>query len=389
MTLQPSGKYFLLLTCISIFLLSCSEEEKVPRPYQPRDSHDAYRNSLVLAHLDETALGEDWISAANQVFEEQVNLDLPYQEAFHMEPEQPQAVGYRFSAKRGHKIIISLEQLAGDSAILFIDAFRIINDSLKDYRHVASADSSWQLAFEPRRDAEYILRFQPELLRGGSYKIDIQHGPSLQFPVAGKNKRAIQSFFGDPRDGGRREHHGVDIFAKRGTPIVSPCKGYVRFVGTRGIGGKVVWIRDNKRNQSLYFAHLDSLIAKSGTYVNPGDTIGTVGNTGNARYTPPHLHFGIYSNGPINPYTHIAEITDQSTPIGDHLALLGQPVVTTKSSFLRNEPRRRSKVIDTLQQATSLEVEAVIANYLRVTTSEGTKGYLQRELLEFPSEETQ
>lgn len=389
MTLQPSGKYFLLLACISVLLVSCSKEEKVPRPYQPRDSHDAYRNNLVLAHLDETALGKDWISAANHVFVEQVKLNLPHQEAFHMEPEKPQALGYRFSAKRGHKIVINLEQLAGDSAILFIDAFRIINDTLGDYRHVASADSTWQLAFEPRRDAEYILRFQPELLRGGSYKIDIQHGPALQFPVAGKNKRAIQSFFGDPRDGGRREHHGVDIFAKRGTPIVSPCKGYVRFVGTRGIGGKVVWIRDNKRNQSLYFAHLDSLIAKSGTYVNPGDTIGTVGNTGNARFTPSHLHFGIYSNGPINPYTHIAEITDQSTPIGDHLALLGQPVVTTKSSFLRNEPRRRSKVIDTLQQATALEVEAIIANYLRVTTSEGMKGYLRRQSLEVPTEETQ
>lgn len=383
MTSKPSGKYILPLIIIQIILLaSCSKEEKVPAPYRPRDSHDAYRNSLALANLEQTALGKNWLAAAEKVFDEQVNLNLPHQEAFHIAPKAPDAQCYRFSAKRGHKVVISLEQLEGDSSILFIDAFRIINDSLGDYRHIASADSSWQMAFEPRRDAEYIIRFQPELLRGGSYKVDIQHGPALQFPVAGKNKRAIQSFFGDPRDGGRREHHGVDIFAKRGTPIVSPSKGWVRFVGTRGIGGKVIWIRDNKRKLSLYFAHLDSLIIKEGTYVNPGDTIGTVGNTGNARTTPPHLHFGIYSNGPINPYHHIAEISSQLNPIGDHLDLLGQPVQTVKSSFLRTEPKRRSKVLDTLQVSTELEVEAVIADYLRVRTSKGKQGYLQRQLLE-------
>ncbi len=389
MTSKPFGKYFqFLIISLSVIVVSCSEEEKVPVPYQPRDSHDAYRNSLKLANLDKTALGEDWISAANNIFNNPVPLPLPYEEAFHIDPTIPEAMAYRFSAKRGHKIVIRLEQMLGDSAILFIDAFRVVNDSLAEYRHIASADSSWQLAFEPRRDAEYILRFQPELLRGGSYKINIQHGPSLQFPVAGKGKRAIQSFFGDPRDGGRREHHGVDIFAKRGTPIVSPTKGYVRFVGTRGIGGKVIWISDTERRQSLYFAHLDSLIIKSGTFVNPGDTIGTVGNTGNARTTPPHLHFGIYSNGPINPYSHIAEITDQSTPIGDHLALLGQPLLTAQSSFLRDEPRIRSAVIDTLLEATEVEVEAIIADYLRVTTTEGTQGYLQRRLLKLNTQET-
>ena len=363
-------------------IASCSKEEKVPVHYYPKDSHDAYRNSLVVAQLDGTALGKEWMAAANEVFEAQVSLQLPHQEAFRIEPDKPEALGFRFSAKRGHKIMISLEQLQGDSAILFIDAYRVLNDSLGEYRHIASADSSWQLAFEPRRDAEYILRFQPELLRGGSYKIKIQYGPTLLFPVAGKNKRAIWSFFGDPRDGGRREHHGVDIFAKRGTPIISPAQGYVRFVGTRGMGGKVVWIRDHKRNQSLYFAHLDSLIAKSGTYVNPGDTIGTVGNTGNARFTPPHLHFGIYSNGPINPLDHIAEITDQSLPIGDHLALLGQPVVTSRPGYLRDAPRQRSAVIDTIRADTKLEVEAVISDYLRVTSPDGTKGYLSRRGLQ-------
>ena len=55
---------------------------------------------------------------------------------------------------------------------------------------MASADSAQQrLAFEPRRDAEYILRIQPELLRGGKVTIQIQKVPSFSFPVSGKNSK--------------------------------------------------------------------------------------------------------------------------------------------------------------------------------------------------------
>lgn len=376
MTSKPNGSLTSLMLILIWIASSCSQEEIVPRPYRPKDSHDAYRNSLKLAKLDHTALGKDWLAAAGSVFEKQVPLQLPYQEAFHMDPKTPGAMCYRFAAKRGHKVVITMEQLKGDSSILFIDAFRVVNDSLSEFRHVASADSTWQLAFEPRRDADYLLRLQPELLRGGNYKLDIQHGPALEFPVAGKNKRAIHSFFGDPRDGGRREHHGVDIFAKKGTPIVSPAKGYVRFVGTRGIGGKVVWIYDQERRQSMYFAHLDTHLIKKGVFVNPGDTIGTVGNTGNARFTPPHLHFGIYSNGPIDPYAFIAEIIKKPTPISDHTNLLGQTLQTEKSIYLLQEPRRRSQAIDTLSTVAQLQVEAVHSSYLRVVTAEGKKGYL-------------
>lgn len=58
-------------------------------------------------------------------------------------------------------------------------------------------------------------------------------------------------------------------------------------------GGKVVWMRDEARGMSLYYAHLDSQHVAAGAYVRPGDTLGFVGKTGNARTTPPHLHFGI------------------------------------------------------------------------------------------------
>ncbi len=71
------------------------------------------------------------------------------------------------------------------------------------------------------------------------------------------------------------------------------ANGRIGFTGEKGLGGKQVWLRDTKRGQSLYYAHLDSIAKTSGS-VKTGDTLGFVGNTGNARTTPPHLHFGIY-----------------------------------------------------------------------------------------------
>ena len=104
----------------------------------------------------------------------------------------------------------------------------------------------------------------------------------------------MTSSFGAERDGGQREHHGIDILAPRGAPVLSAGDGVVSSVAVTDIGGKVVWVLDPARDLSLYYAHLDSQGVSPGTRVRAGDALGTVGNTGNARTTVPHLHFGIY-----------------------------------------------------------------------------------------------
>jgi len=177
-----------------------------------------------------------------------------------------------------------------------------------------------RLEFEPRRDSYYALRLQPELLRGGKFKVLIREVPSIGFPVKGKTSRSISSFFGDPRDGGTREHHGVDIFAARHTPVLAPSYASVTRVGEGKIGGRYVWLYDSKRSMYLYFAHLETREVERGEQVKAGQLIGTVGNTGNAKSTPPHLHFGIYSNGPIDPFHFIAETdTLADLIVGDSL----------------------------------------------------------------------
>jgi len=70
------------------------------------------------------------------------------------------------------------------------------------------------------------------------------------------------------------------------------------------LGGKYVWLSGGMfglGSARYYYAHLDDFAVESGDKVKKGEVIGYVGNTGNARTTPPHLHFGIYAGGPVDP----------------------------------------------------------------------------------------
>ena len=161
---------------------------------------------------------------------------------------------------------------------------------------------------EADADGDVIIRVQPELFRTGRVRLTIRAAPSLRFPVARAQATDVQSIFGDARDAGRRRHEGVDIFATRGTPVLSATDGIVTRVSDTAVGGRVVWIWNPARRLRLYYAHLNEQLVSTGQRVSVGEQIGTVGNTGNARSTPPHLHFGIYetARGAIDPYWFIA-----------------------------------------------------------------------------------
>lgn len=125
---------------------------------------------------------------------------------------------------------------------------------------------------------------------------------SLPVPVQGVAARRLADTWGAARAGGRT-HQGIDIFARRGTPVLSATEGVVTRVGTNELGGQVVWVMGPGR-QMHYYAHLDGYAdIRRGQLVAPGDVLGFVGNTGNAKGTPPHLHYGIYATGgALNPY---------------------------------------------------------------------------------------
>ncbi|EEF26132.1 conserved hypothetical protein [Ricinus communis] len=125
---------------------------------------------------------------------------------------------------------------------------------------------------------------------------------ALLVPVAGVKPAQLADTWGGARSGGRR-HEGIDIFAKRGTPVLSSTEGIVLRVGTNRLGGQVVWVL-GPGGQRHYYAHLERYgDVRAGMRVRTGSILGYVGNTGNAATTPPHLHYGIYTaGGAINPY---------------------------------------------------------------------------------------
>jgi murein DD-endopeptidase MepM/ murein hydrolase activator NlpD len=109
-------------------------------------------------------------------------------------------------------------------------------------------------------------------------------------------------------------HHGEDIFAPLGAPILAVADGTVFSVGWNDLGGNRLWLRDTSGNE-FYYAHLSaySPLARNGRQVRAGDVLGFMGNTGDAEGTPVHLHFEIHPlallglgyDGVVAPYPYL------------------------------------------------------------------------------------
>ena len=116
----------------------------------------------------------------------------------------------------------------------------------------------------------------------------------LPVPVAGVKASKLSDSWGDSRSDGR-SHEGIDIMARRGTPVLSTTRGVVSAVQWRDRGGNTVSV-EGPGGYRHYYAHLDSYGSyREGDWVAVGDTLGFVGNTGNAQGGSPHLHYGIYT----------------------------------------------------------------------------------------------
>ena len=117
------------------------------------------------------------------------------------------------------------------------------------------------------------------------------------FPVYG-NSSFIDTFGAFRGDVAGGWHHGDDIFAALGAPLLAVSHGTVFSVGWNRVGGWRLWLRDDKGNE-FYYAHLSaySPLAVNGAIVQAGDVLGFVGNTGDAEGTPYHLHFEVHPVG--------------------------------------------------------------------------------------------
>ena len=100
-----------------------------------------------------------------------------------------------------------------------------------------------------------------------------------------------QSFWYEPW-GASGVHKGIDIFGSIGTDVVSTTDGIVLFAGSLSRGGKVVLVL-GPRWRLHYFAHLNSIGTSPLHPIAAGETLGTLGDSGNAKGKPPHLHYAI------------------------------------------------------------------------------------------------
>lgn len=379
--MQGGPRFALLCAIVLLAITGCGLPNPV-RAIKETSPHERYSQALRDAGLAQSAMGREWLAAADTVLANAHAISLPLNERGYYDRGQARAVAWRFNVADGQRLSIVIKS-TGQPAQIFADLFRITGDTLRPFEASATSvtDSTRQatLSFDARDSVTMVLRVQPELLRGGFYDISIRTDPILGFPVAGRGNSAAQSFWGVDRDGGARAHQGVDIFAPRGTPVLAAADGRIASISPNNLGGNVVWQSDANRDQRLYYAHLDRHAVNAGDYVNRGDTIGFVGNTGNARTTAPHLHFGIYRRGygAIDPWPYVRRNTATFAPIVADTSRIGANVrIAARLITMRAGPVARSESTAVAMQSTMARVVGAAASYYRIELENGVAGYV-------------
>jgi murein DD-endopeptidase MepM/ murein hydrolase activator NlpD len=127
-------------------------------------------------------------------------------------------------------------------------------------------------------------------------------GPGWVCPT-GSAPAPFGDTWGAPRSGGRR-HQGVDMIGTRGIPVLAVVDG-VAEPKTNALGGTTIWF-SGVDGHKYYYAHLDGYLQLGS--VKAGTPIGTLGQSGNAQFSIPHLHFEIHPGGgaAVNPYPTVA-----------------------------------------------------------------------------------
>jgi len=376
-------KHILTLTGISFLLLytMASCRSGAGNLFKTTSPHEQYQRKLVAAGLDKTSMGRAWSTMANQSLNNALLITPPFKANGYFAAEKIPAMAYRFEGLRGQKISIHLIRSAARANHIYIDL--LTKQDNGEFKVISSADTTGKpLIVETQENITYFIRLQPELLSSAAYTIEITAGPSLNFPLTNNSRKNIMSLFGDGRDAGSRKHEGIDIFSPFHTPVLAAADGTVTRVNENNLGGKVVWMRPEGKNYTLYYAHLDQQIAVEGQQVKSGDTLGLMGNTGNAKTTNPHLHFGIYTpNGTVDPLPFVNPV------------ILPLPEVTAAVNLLNTRARTKGKAnlylsasltdqsAVALPTATVIFINSAYKNAYSVELPDGKTGFIKSRQL--------
>ena len=375
MRLNDNTGVFILWLGIAITMHSCSTPG--PGLFDKKTPHEVYGQHITDAGLRGTALGRSWFTAAEQSLANVIDITIPYTETGYFAAEKPRASSWQFQVKRGERLHIQLSRNPSAGFIIYMDLWEKAEGNAKPKLLLAADTAGRLLEYDSKNQGTYILRLQPELLQSGEYTLSINTGPSLAFPLPAKAKTNIGSFWGAGRDRGARKHEGIDIFAPLRTPALAAANGMITQVGQNNLGGKVIFLRPQGKNYTLYYAHLDTQTVHEGALVQTGDTLGLVGNTGNARFTPSHLHFGIYTgSGAIDPFPFVNQASKNAAPITASLTNLGNTMRSVSKGKLYNEPDIKIALSTRLEDNTLLEVDAASGSLYKVRLPSGLSGFV-------------
>lgn len=373
-------RFFFTLILLGIIISGCKEEiQKAADVIVKPTAREVYERNF----SKNDSLLIRWKNAFESAKKDSLQITLPYSESGVFSKENLNVYSYNIQLKEGERIVVEVEKHP-DSASVFVDLFQAKSDSLKNFKHLKSSeDKKSTISQEIETSGFYKVIVQPQMKLQISFVLKIYTEPLYAFPVSGADNKSIQSFWADPRDTGSRSHEGIDIFAERGTPVVAITDGIIDSSGERGLGGKQVWLRDNLLGKRIYYAHLDKIAVSEGEKVKIGDTIGFVGNTGNAKDLPPHLHFGIYkAKGAVNPLSFIKKTEIQPS---EKLSAVVKAVTLKNRADVRKGPASVYKEFGSLKKNDTIIVLGKNQKWFHVQTPDSLKGYVnETELKPLP-----
>lgn len=371
-----------LFIAIVILAISC---KRVPVSHWfPVTPQEHYEQELYKLKAEKTVSGQTWFKAGKQVLRDTLFTNVPYQERFYLGDSLP-AQSIRLKIPEGRKLIIVPSRNDADSlSKLFLELYRIkANGKPQRVEYLKTNDDI--LTIDDVEGDTLLIRIQTGLNEKICISLTLTTQPTLTFPLASYGMQNLISFWGAQRDGGVRSHEGIDIKAPRGTPVVAVDNGFITQTGTNNLGGKIVFLSASGSPYSIYYAHLDSQLVSVGQRVLRGDTLGLVGNTGNAITTAPHLHFGIYTrgSGAVNPLPFIDDKKEKPPALPAKSIWLGDSVrVKNKVNLYASNDFSNAQKIRVLPRNEVVKILGELAKGYRIGLSDGTKGYIPATGLE-------
>ena len=188
-------------------------------------------------------------------------------------------------------VVLRMDELQHEAGAAYREARATAADELQKYEEEQA---------RLREEAARRAAIRAAKKKGAAAGVDAAVTPGFVCPAPGA--RFINDW-GFPRSN-NRTHKGTDMFALRGTPVYAAAKGTIE-LDTYKLGGIIAALRAD-HGVTYYYAHLDRYAdgITDGQHVKKGQTLGFIGNTGNAIGSSPHLHFQIHPNNgpPVNPH---------------------------------------------------------------------------------------